>query len=205
MVVKTPAARGAPNGRVRIAEPKDAGAVSEIYAVYVAETVISFELEPPSETQMAERMARLASRFPWLVYEEAGEVLGYAYASPHRERAAYGWSADATVYVARRGARRGIGRSLYQLLAPILDLQGFHSVFGGITLPNAASVGLHEACGYRPIGVYPEVGFKFGAWHDVGWWGLRLNAAAPDPSPPLAFTEDIFDRAVRLTARVDRN
>jgi L-amino acid N-acyltransferase YncA len=181
-------------GAIRVARIKDAKPIQAIYAPYVAETSISFELDPPSEDQIAGRMERVGEMFPWLVYEEDGEVLGYAYAGPHSERAAYRWSADTTVYLARGTHRRGIGRALYQRLLAILNLQGFHGAFGGITLPNPGSVGLHEACGYRSIGVYREVGFKMGAWHDVGWWGLRLNAPAREPAPPKPFSPDIFER-----------
>ncbi|MHB8528286.1 MAG: arsinothricin resistance N-acetyltransferase ArsN1 family B [Caulobacteraceae bacterium] len=195
MTSNAPEFRGDQINAIRVARLEDAGALKAIYDPYVAETAISFELEPPSASQMAERIERIGSEFPWLVYEHGGEVLGYAYASRHRERAAYRWSADTTVYVARGAQRRGIGRSLYERLRAVLSLQGFHCAFGGVTLPNAASVGLHEVCGYSPVGIYREVGFKLGTWHDVGWWGLRLNAPAPDPCPPTAFTEEIFIRA----------
>jgi phosphinothricin acetyltransferase len=182
-------------GGIRIAASGDAAAVQAIYAPYVAETVISFEIEPPSVAEMARRIAMIGARFPWLVYGVGDEIAGYAYAGPHKERAAYQWAADATVYVAAQARGKGVGRALYRRLLAILDFQGFHTVFGGITLPNAASVGLHEACGFRPVGVYREVGYKFGAWRDVGWWGLRLSDAEADPRPPQAFSRDLFDRS----------
>jgi phosphinothricin acetyltransferase len=182
---------------IRLARPEDAAAIQAIYAPYVTSTPISFEIEPPSVDEMAARMARIGAMFPWLVYEENGEILGYAYAGAHKERAAYVWSADATVYVARGAHRRGIGRALYRRLLPILDLQGFHNVYGGITLPNEGSVGLHEACGFTRIGIYKEVGFKQGSWYDVGWWGLRLNEAAAEPKLPAAFTVEMFESAAR--------
>lgn len=177
---------------IRIATPADAPVVSAIYAPYVRDTTISFEIDPPDAAEMAVRMAKLSGAYPWLVHEEGGEVIGYAYASPHRERAAYLWSADATIYLAQGAHRRGIGRGLYLRLLRILERQGFHNVYGGIALPNAASVGLHEACGFLPIGVYREVGYKFGAWRDVGWWGRRLAAPEGVPAPPSPFTEDVF-------------
>jgi L-amino acid N-acyltransferase YncA len=185
----------APGSLIRIAAVRDAGAVAAIYAPYVAQTAISLEARPPDEAEMAARMGRIAADFPWLVYEAQGQVIGYAYASPYAERAGYRWSAAATVYVARGAERRGVGRALYGRLLPILKLQGFHAVFGGVTLPNAASVGLHEACGFRQVGVYREVGYKQGAWHDVGWWGLTLGAAVPDPAPPRPFTAALFHQA----------
>ncbi|MDO8290789.1 MAG: N-acetyltransferase family protein [Parvibaculum sp.] len=179
---------------VRIAGLKDAKAISEIYAPYVRDTVISFEYMPPDEAEMAARIAKVLMRLPWLVFEEQGEVLGYAYASPHRERAAYQWAVDAGIYIGPKAHRRGVGRALYAVLFAALTRQGYHRAYGGITLPNAASIGLHEACGFKPIGTYPEVGFKFGKWHGVGWWGLDLSASVA-PEPPLHFTPEIFEAA----------
>lgn len=186
--------------RIRAATPDDAGAVRDIYAPYVAETMISFEIDPPSEAQMASRIAAVMPRHPWLIYELDGQALGYAYASRHGERAAYDWASDVAIYIDRRAHRQGVGAALYATLTAALGLQGFHTAFGGITLPNPASVGLHEASGFSPIGVYHEVGFKFGAWRDVGWWGLRLGAPSPDPQPPAPFTADLLERAKRLAA-----
>jgi len=187
------AERAQPQPGIRVARPSDAGAVQAIYAPYVAETAISFELEPPGVEEVAHRMEIIGQRYPWLIYELDGEVVGYAYATVHRERAAYGWSADGAVYLSPQAHRRGIGRALYQRLAAILNLQGVHSLYGGITLPNAGSVGLHEACGFVHVGVYREVGYKFGAWHDVGWWGIKLNPPAKDPKPPTSFSPALFE------------
>lgn len=179
---------------MRIAQAGDAAAVSEIYAPYVRDTVISFEYEPPGDAEIAGRMAKVQAQLPWLVLEEGGRLMGYAYASPHRERAAYRWSVDAGIYVRQSAQRGGIGRALYERLFAALRLQGYHRVYGGITLPNAASVGLHEACGFTHIGTYRQVGHKFGAWHDVGWWGLDLGASSA-PEPPDPFSPAIFARA----------
>ncbi|MFZ3032733.1 MAG: arsinothricin resistance N-acetyltransferase ArsN1 family B [Parvibaculum sp.] len=181
------------SGQVRVARVEDARAIAEIYAPYVRDTVISFEYVPPDEAEMARRLAKVQASLPWLVFEEGGEVLGYAYAGAHRERAAYQWSVDAGIYIGPRAHRRGVGRALYAHLFACLTLQGYHRVYGGITLPNAASVGLHEACGFTPVGIYRQVGFKFGGWHDVGWWGLELGASSA-PRVPAVFTEDIFAR-----------
>jgi phosphinothricin acetyltransferase len=170
---------------IRLARPTDAKAVAAIYAPIVLHTAISFETEPPSETDMEGRIAATLVYAPWLVWEENGVVAGYVYASKHRERAAYQWSVDVTAYTRDGNRRRGIGRALYSTLFDLLRVQGFHAAHAGITLPNAASVGLHEALGFRAIGVYPEVGFKLGAWHDVGWWQLTLADAPPAPSHPL--------------------
>ena len=180
---------------IRIASTGDARAIAAIYAPYVTDTVISFELEPPGEIEMAGRIDGVLRRLPWLVCEQDGDILGYAYASRHRERTAYQWSVDAAVYVAPRAHRRGVGRSLYAVLLAVLRLQGLQGVFAGIALPNDASVGLHEAMGFAPVGVYRRVGFKLGAWRDVGWWGMALGPAAPDPRPPAEFEAGIFERA----------
>lgn len=169
---------------IRMGEPgRDSGACAAIYAPYVRETVISFEEVPPSAGEMAERMGRTLRTHPWLVEERHGEVVGYAYASPHRDRAAYRWAADVTVYVHAGHHRRGVGRGLYLALLDRLRAQGFRTACAGITLPNDKSVGLHSAMGFVPVGVYRGVGWKLGAWHDVGWWQLDLATGGPDPPP----------------------
>lgn len=179
---------------IRIARREDAKAIADIYRPFVRDTVISFEVVLPDEVEMAARIEKILTRFPWLVYEAEGEVLGYTYGSPHRDRAAYQWAAEAGIYIAPKAHRRGVGRALYALLFEALRLQGFHRVYGGITLPNAASVGLHEAHGFKPVGTYAQVGFKFDAWHDVGWWALELDASSA-PIPPAVFTSEIFEQA----------
>jgi phosphinothricin acetyltransferase len=168
---------------VRNARPHDGESVAAIYAPYVLGTAISFEEEPPSGAEMASRIAATLPTHPFLVFEEAGRVLGYAYGGAHNERAAYRWSANVSVYVAGDAHRRGIGRTLYRDLMAILARQGFHSLFAGITLPNAKSVGLHEAMGFVHLGIYREVGFKFGRWHDVGWWRLGIGDRWPEADP----------------------
>jgi L-amino acid N-acyltransferase YncA len=178
---------------IRCASSHDATAIAEIYAPYVAETPISLEMAPPTPEQMTERMAHLSASYPWLVYDIDGAVKGYAYAGPHSERSGYRWSANASVYVTRGCHRQGIGRALYARLLAILRRQGFHAVFGGITLPNAASVGLHESFGFARIGVYPEAGFKLGSWWDVGWWGRVLDRAAREPAPPRPFSAELLE------------
>ncbi len=160
---------------IRPATPDDAQAVLAIYAPLVRDTAISFELEPPDLAEMRARIAKTLPVLPWLVSEDAlGDVNGYVYASKHRERAAYQWSVDASVYVDPAHHRRGIAGALYGRLFTLLRLQGFHAVHAGITLPNPGSVGLHESLGFRQVGVYRGVGYKMGAWRDVGWWQLRL-------------------------------
>jgi|SRR6185312_14258071 len=169
---------------IRLATLADASAVAAIYRPYVEDTVISFELMPPSETMMRERMAKVLARLPWLVCERDGALVGYAYASPHHDRAAYQWSVDVSVYLRPGLQRRGLGRALYSDLFTLLVQQGYYTAFAGISLPNAASVGLHESFGFEPVGVYRNAGFKSGAWHDVGWWQKPLrNYAAPIAKP----------------------
>lgn len=176
---------------IRPADPeRDAGACAEIYAPYVAGTPTSFEEIAPDAREMGQRMRRVQATHPWLVAERDGCVVGYAYGSRHRERAAYRWSCDVAVYVAAADHRRGVGRALYEALLALLREQGFHTAVAGITLPNEASVGLHEALGFEPVGVYREIGWKDGAWRDVGWWQARLrpapdgDAKPPEPLPP---------------------
>ncbi len=175
---------------IRHADPAaDAAACVAIYGFYVAETVASFEEEPPGAEAMRERIERTSATHPWLVAEgPQGRVVGYAYGSQHRERASYRWACDVAVYVEGEQRGRGVGRALYAALLPLLREQRFHVACAGITLPNDASVQLHESFGFTPVGVYREIGWKAGAWRDVGWWQLRLgdgaNGAAP--SEPLA-------------------
>ncbi len=167
---------------LRTATLDDAAGIAAVYAPYVASTPISFELVPPSGAEMAERIARVTAHAPWLVVEEEHGVTGYAYLSRHHERAAYQWSVDCAVYVANGRRRAGLGRALYTTLFELGRLQGFCAVHAGVTLPNVASVGLHEAFGFVPVARYPKVGHKLGAWHDVGWWQLELNPR--DQAPP---------------------
>jgi len=159
---------------IRSATTADAAALQRIYAPIVLETAISFEYEPPSVEDMAGRIAATLQTYPYLVAVDNGKVCGYVYASAHAERAAYRHSVNTTVYIAPEAQRTGVGRALYFELLPELKRRGFHAAFAGITLPNTASVALHEQVGFKALGVYREVGFKFGAWHDVGWWQRLL-------------------------------
>ncbi|MDR7482256.1 MAG: N-acetyltransferase family protein [Armatimonadota bacterium] len=181
---------------LRIATREDAPAICAIYAPIVRETAISFEIEPPSVAEMAHRIRTTLARYPWIVCAPGGAVLGYAYAGPHRTRAAYQWSVDVSIYVAAAARRRGVGRALYAALLEILRLQGFYNAFAGIGLPNPASVGLHEAMGFVPVGVYRTVGFKLGRWHDVGWWQRSLREAGSPPVAPVPFAQLRGDPAV---------
>jgi phosphinothricin acetyltransferase len=160
-----------------------AAAVLAIYAPFVRTTAVTFEYEVPSVAEMAERIRTVTVRWPWLVLDRAGVVAGYAYASTWRSRAAYQWAVETTVYVREDARRQGVGRVLYRALLACLRLQGHRLALGGITLPNDASVLLHEAFGFRQVAVHRACGHKLGAWHDVGMWELEL-APRTDVSPP---------------------
>ena len=182
---------------LRIAEPRDGAAFAAIYGPIVRDTVISFEEEPPSAEAMAERVRQKLVTHPWLAAERNGRVIGYAHASPFRDRAAYRWSVDVTPYVHEDARGQGIGRRLYQALFAILKLQGFRSAFAGVALPNPRSIALHEAFGFEPVGVYREVGFKHGAWRDVAWWRLGLSEDPAAPREPVDFCDIRDPGAVR--------
>ncbi|MBW4700194.1 MAG: GNAT family N-acetyltransferase [Aphanocapsa lilacina HA4352-LM1] len=186
---------------IRLANATDAEQVLGIYAPFVRASPATFEVEPPSVDEIGRRILSTTARYPWLVCASDNRVLGYAYASEHRTRAAYGWSVDCSVYSDPRHCRRGIARGLYTSLFALLKLQGFFNVFAGITLPNAASVGLHEAMGFEPVGIYRAVGHKLGVWHDVGWWQLPLQPPVDRPLAPTALArlarEERWCRAVQ--------
>ncbi len=175
--------------RIRPATGADAAAIAAVYRPYVTDSVISFETEPPDAAEMARRMAARPAK-PWLVAERDQAVVGYAYASAHRERAAYRWAADVSVYLAAAERSRGTGRALYAQLFELLKDLGYVAAYAGIALPNPASVGLHESMGFGLVGVYRGVGHKFGRWHDVGWWQLALADPRPDdPAEPRPWKE----------------
>jgi len=179
---------------LRLATEDDAAPIQAIYAPCVRETVISFEMEPPTVEEMRRRIAATLPRYPWLVCERGGEIAGYVYASSHRARAAYQWSVEVTAYVHVDHRRKGVGQALYTSLLRLLTLQGYYNAYAGIALPNPASVRLHESVGFQPIGVYHAVGYKHGGWHDVGWWERALaERPGAEPSPPLS-----LDAASRL-------
>jgi L-amino acid N-acyltransferase YncA len=171
---------------LRFATLDDAGDFIEIYAPAVTETAISFEEKLPTLEDMRDRIEKVTARYPWIVASESNRVIGYAYASAHRDRASYRWSVDVSVYVRDGVRKRGVGRLLYEHLIKILSTQRFHRAYAGITLPNPASVALHEAVGFKKIATYGAVGFKFGAWHDTGWWQLDLGHEVGAPKEPLS-------------------
>jgi L-amino acid N-acyltransferase YncA len=159
--------------------PDDAESLLAIYRPFVLNTAISFELAPPPVAEFRARIERALAEMAWLVAERDGRPVGYAYAAPHRSRGAYQWSVEPSVYVEEASHRQGIGRLLYEALLPRLAQKGYCNAYAGITLPNDASVALHRRLGFEPVGVFRSVGHKFGAWHDVSWWHLRLRSEPP--------------------------
>ena len=167
---------------LRHADPaRDAAACAAIYAPYVTEGAASFEEIAPTAAEFAARMQRMTRTHPWLVLEDGGRVVGYAYASEHRTRAAYRWAADVAVYVDPAHHGRGAGRRLYAALLELLRGQGMRVACAGIALPNDASVGLHRAVGFELVGTYRAIGWKAGAWRDVAWWQCLLAPGDADP------------------------
>ena len=184
---------------VRLARPStDGEAVAAIYRPAVESSVASFETDAPSASVMSQRMAATLERTPWLVGISGGAVAGYAYAGRFRERAAYRWSVEISAYVDPAAHGRGIGRQLYEVLVPILRRQGFVNLLAGITLPNPASVRLHEAIGLELTGTYRRVGYKFGAWHDVAWYARRLAEPAGAPPEPVPLPDLLAHDAASL-------
>ncbi|MFO0792321.1 MAG: arsinothricin resistance N-acetyltransferase ArsN1 family B [Pirellulales bacterium] len=178
---------------IRLAQVRDAADILAIYAPYCESTTVTFEVVPPSLATMEERIERITTEYPWLIGEIDGRVAGYVYASRFRERAAYRWTAEAAVYVALDSQRRGLGRAMYTALFSILQTQGLFRAVAGITVPNPASVGLHESLGFKQVGLFPAVGHKDGTWLNVGWWQLALQPETlhpPDPRPFPTLSDD---------------
>lgn len=159
---------------LRSATVADAARCAEIYAPFVTDSWVSFELNAPDSGEMAARIAKALQSHDWLVAERDGAVLGYAYGSEHRTRAAYRTSCDVAVYVDAGQQRQGIGRALYEALLPRLKARKMHAAFAGIALPNEASIALHRVLGFEPVGTYREVGWKLGGWRDVAWFQRLL-------------------------------
>ncbi|HEY7893710.1 MAG TPA: arsinothricin resistance N-acetyltransferase ArsN1 family B [Gemmatimonadaceae bacterium] len=176
---------------IRVATADDGPAFAAIYRPAVVGSPISFEIDPPDAAEMARRVENIGARHPWLAFEDDGATLGYAYASPHRARPAYQWSAEVSAYVHADARRRGVARALYTSLFAALRLLGYCNAYAGITLPNPASVGLHEALGFRGVGVFHDVGYKLGRWHDVGWWERPLGDGVAHPDAPRHIGETI--------------
>jgi phosphinothricin acetyltransferase len=169
---------------VRAASRQDAAACATIYAPYVTGTAISFETDPPSSSEMAERIDASSRTHAWLVLEDAGRVVGYAYGAVFNRRPAYRWVCEVSVYIEPPRRRTGGGRALYEALLPALVDRGYRVAVAGLTLPNEASVGLHRAMRFEPVGTYRRIGFKHGSWHDVAWVQRFIGGGEDPPQEP---------------------
>ncbi len=172
---------------IRIARDEDAAAIHAIYAPSVITGSATFETVLPGVDAMRERLRARLQHYPYLVWDEAGDVLAYAYAGRFRERAAYDWIAETSIYVRADAQRRGIARRLYGTLLAAMRLQGIHQAVGVITLPGTVSVALHERMGFSAAGVWRQAGFKQGQWWDVGVWQKQLQPATCPPQPVQPF------------------
>lgn len=175
--------------RIRFATPEDAPAILDIYAYYIENTTVTFEYEVPTTEQFRARMERIYEIFPYLVYEEAGRVVAYAYASPQRERAAYGWNVELSVYVHERWRRKGIASRLYEVLLPILQKQGYRTAYACITHPHPQSEAFHHHFDFTDVAIFPHTGFKQGKWLDVIWMEKSLGDYCENPPCPRRITE----------------
>lgn len=172
---------------IRLANSGDIPQILEIYGPYIRETAISFEYSVPTREEFARRFAGITADFPWLVWEEDGKLLGYAYGSLPFTRAAYRWCAEASIYLRPEARGRGIGKALYRVLWELLRLQGYCKVYAVITTANEDSVGFHTHLGYRQVARMPDCGFKLGAWYGTVWMEKALNSVEKPENPPVRF------------------
>jgi len=196
---------------LRLAKTADAESILKVYAPYVKDTAVSFEYDVPILEDFAKKIESISERYPYLVCELEGETVGFAYASAHRERAAYMWNAELSVYIDERYCRLGIGHSLYSALIEILKLLNIQTVYGGVTVPNENSVWLHKSLGFEVVGIYRKTGFKLGRWHDVVWYEKQIGSHTTPPRAAVPISEigdtDVADilkknsRIIRLTGR----
>jgi L-amino acid N-acyltransferase YncA len=174
---------------IRLATPADAKGILNIYAPYIVNTSFTFETDVPSIEEFAERIKIYLLNWPWLVYEIDGLIAGYAYATRYRERTAYQWCVESSVYIHDDFQKMGIAKALYTTLMEILKKQGFRNVYAVINLPNDKSVAFHESCGFQYFATYEKVGYKLGKWKNVGWWRLIINEFGDEPAAPIKFSE----------------
>ena len=174
---------------IRVATEKDADRILSIYQPYIENTSFTFETEVPSLDAFKERINTYLIHFPWLVCEINGAIVGYAYGGKHRERTAYQWGIETSIYIHDDFQKSGIGKALYLALIEILRKQGFRNVYAVINLPNDSSVKFHESCGFKYFATYEKVGYKLGKWKNVGWWKLSINEYGDEPAAPIKFSE----------------
>lgn len=173
---------------IRLAQPSDAAGILAIYAPYIRNTSLTFELGVPAEKEFVERIQSYLAHWPWLVCEIDGQIAGYAYGSKYRERLGYQWCVECSVYVHDAFLRQGVGKALYTPLFQLLKEQGYRNVYAVINLPNERSVRFHEECGFVWFATYKKVGYKLGQWKDVGWWQLVINDYTDEPASPIPFS-----------------
>jgi L-amino acid N-acyltransferase YncA len=190
---------------IRLAEEKDYQTILAIYTPFIIETAFTFDCDVPSLAEFSKKVEHTLLNFPWLVCELDNRVVGYAYASKHRDRSAYEWSAESSVYVSSDLHQKGVGRSLYAVLFELLNIQGLVNVYAGITLPNIKSEKFHETIGFRTVGTYSNIGYKLGHWHSVKWMELSLSKHSDSPRKPIPFSEiRSSDKCVAALGRVFR-
>ena len=177
------------NNSIRKIKPSDAKQTLAIYKPYIENSAITFETEVPSVDEFAQRIEKVSSFYPWLVYDKNDKILGYSYATSHRQREAYKWSVDVAIYVLADVQGNDFGKLLYSKLLELLKKQGFYNAYAGIALPNEKSIGIHEIMGFKKIGEYNKVGYKLGKWWNVGWWELELNKKTNNPVTPRSIGE----------------
>ena len=174
---------------IRLATVNDAAGILAIYAPYISNTSFTFETEVPSEKDFQKRIADYLINWPWLVCELDGVIAGYAYGAKYRERTAYQWCVESSIYIHDDFQKKNIGKALYEALIEILKHQGYRNVYAVINLPNDRSVSFHESCGFTYFATYEKVGYKLGKWKNVGWWQLVINEFGMEPKAPFKFSE----------------
>ena len=175
--------------KIRLASESDASSLLDIYSPFVKNTVITFEYEAPTVADFRSRISNTLRKYPWLVCEIDDRIVGYAYASQYSERLAYDWSATSSIYVDPNYSRRKIATELYHCLFALLKLQGFYNVYAAYTLSNKNSAAFHESLGFKSVGIYHNVGYKFGEWHDVKWCAKTLREHMKSPEKPKTILE----------------
>ena len=189
---------------IRIATSADAQPILDIYAPYILNTSLTFETEVPSQSEFANRIQSYLDNWPWLVFELDGKIAGYAYASRYRERTAYQWSVECSVYIHDDHMGSGIASQLYTTLFAFLKYQGYNNVYAVINLPNDRSVAFHEKMGFSYFATYENVGYKLGKWKNVGWWQLKLNDYVNEPPAPLKFSSISNETRVNILQKTKR-
>ena len=174
---------------IRVAKPADAKGLLSIYAPYITGSAFTFETEVPATESFAQRIRTYQENWPWLVFETDGMIAGYAYGIRHRERTAYQWCVETSVYVKDDYQKRGIAKALYTVLFFILKYQGCRNVYAGITLPNDRSVAFHKNFGFMWVADYKNIGYKLNKWYTVSWWQMQLNDYSDEPEAPLKFPQ----------------